>query len=107
MHEGCGTCAQIEINTAKASGISAETLLAVLNQRPEELDDDVRDSFLFTQAVLDDNPAQEELRLRIVERFGDAGLVELGMKISVSRVFPMMTKVLGFASSCSEIEVRT
>ncbi len=107
MHEGCGTCAQIEINMAKASGVSAETLLAVLSQQPEALDDDVRDSFLFTQAVLDDSPAQEALRLRIVERFGDAGLVELGMKISVSRVFPMMTRVLGFASSCSEIEVHT
>ncbi len=105
MHEGCGTCAQIEINMAKASGVSAETLLAVLKHRPEALDDDVRDAYLFTQAVLDDNPSQEKLRLRIVERFGDAGLVELGMKISASRMFPLMTRALGFASSCSEIDV--
>ena len=105
MHEGCGTCAQIEINMAKASGVSEETLLAVLKHRPEALDDDVRDAYLFAKAVLDDNPSQENLRLCIVERFGDVGLVELGMKISASRVFPLMTRALGFASSCTELDV--
>ena len=105
MREGCGNCVQIEVNMARASGVEAETLRAVLEQRPEQLVGDIRDSYLFTQAVLDDSAELEALRLRVVERFGDTGLVELCMKIAASRVFPVMTRALGFASSCSEVEV--
>ena len=105
VHEGCGNCAQIEVNMAIASGVATETVLAILSQRPEQLDEEIRDAYLFTQAILEDSPELEQLRRRIVQRFGDAGLVELGMKISASRVFPLMTRSLGFASSCSEIEV--
>ena len=107
MHEGCGTCAQIEINMAKASGVPTSTLIAVIEQRPDDLEIDVRDSYEFTRAILDDSPTQARHRLRIVEQFGDAGLVELSMKIAVSQVFPLMTRALGFASSCAEIEVPT
>lgn len=105
IYEECGTCTQIEVNMARNRGVSVATLQAVLDQRPEQLEGEARDSYLFTRAVLDTDPAQEQLRLRIVERFGDAGLVELCMKISVSRLFPLMTRALGFAASCSQIQV--
>ena len=104
-HEGCGNCVQIEINMSKADGVSPETLAAVLANRPNDLDDGVRDAYLFTDALLNDGPDQERYRQRIVERFGDRGLVELCLKIAVSRVFPFMTRALGFASSCTTIEV--
>lgn len=106
-HEGCGDCVQIAVNLARLAGVSAETIQAVLERRPEHLNIVIRDVYLFTLAVLQDNPSQEDYRPRIVERFGDAGLVELGMKISASRVFPQMTRALGFASSCSEHSVQS
>ena len=105
IHEGCGNCTQIEINKAKASRVSTETIRAIIKQQPEKLSDEILDCYLFARAILDDAPEQEQLRLRIVERFGDAGLVELCMKIAGSRVFPLMTRALGFASSCTEVQV--
>ena len=104
MAEGCGNCAQIEINLARAAGVDDATLQAIVCRRPQDLDDTLLDVYEFTNAVLRDDARQEPLRLRIVERFGDKGLVELGMKICASRFFPMMTRTLGFSSHCSEFD---
>ena len=104
--EGCGNCVQIEVNMARAAGIDEAILLAVFAGRPQDLDATLRDVYEFTLAVLDDSAQQEPLRIRIVEHFGDRGLVELGMKIAASRMFPMMTRTLGFASRCTEIDMQ-
>ena len=105
MAEGCGNCVQIEINMARAAGVDEAILQAIVTGSPQSLDDKLRDVYEFTRAVLRDNAQQEPLRLRVVEHFGDRGLVELGMKIATSRLFPMMTRTLGFSSSCSEIDI--
>ena len=105
MAEGCGNCVQIEINMARAAGVNEATLQAVAAGCTQDLDDTLQDVYEFTNSVLRDDAQQEPLRLRIVERFGDRGLVELSMKIAVSRLFPMMTRTLGFSSRCSEIDV--
>ena len=105
MAEGCGNCVQIEINMARAAGVDEAILQAIVAGCPQDLDNTLRDVYEFTNSVLLDDAEQEPLRLRIVEHFGDRGLVELGMKIAVSRLFPMMTRTLGFSSSCSEIDV--
>lgn len=105
MAEGCGNCVQIEINMARAAGVDEATLQAIVTRRPQDLDNTLQDVYEFTNAVLRDDAQQEPLRLRIVEHYGDRGLVELGMKIAASRLFPMMTRTLGFSSHCSEIDV--
>ena len=107
MAEGCGNCVQIEINMARAAGVDEKTVQAIVAGRPQDLDDTLRDVYEFTNSVLCDDVQQEPLRLRVVQHFGDRGLVELGMKISASRLFPMMTRTLGFSSRCSEIDVGT
>ena len=105
MAEGCGNCVQIEINMARSAGVGEATLQAIVTGCPQDLDDTLQDVYEFTNSILQDDAQQEPLRLRIVEHFGDRGLVELGMKIAASRLFPMMTRTLGFSSSCSEIDV--
>ncbi len=105
MVEGCGNCVQIEVNMARAAGVDEAILQATVIGCPQDLDDTLRDVYEFTNSVLKDRAEQEPLRLRVVEHFGDRGLVELGMKIAVSRMFPMMTRTLGFSSSCSEIDI--
>lgn len=107
MAEGCGNCVQIEINMARAAGVAEATLQAIVTQHAQDLDETLQDVYAFTDAVLRDDPQQEPLRLRIVKHFGDCGLVELSMKIAASRLFPMMTRTLGFSSRCSEIDVGT
>ena len=104
MAEGCGNCVQIEINMARAAAVDEATLRAAVAQCPEDLDDTLQDVYEFTSAVLSDGAQQEPLRRRIVEHFGDRGLVELSMKIAASRLFPMMTRTLGFSSHCPEID---
>ena len=106
MHERCGNCAQIELNLAEAAGVSREILIAVIEGRISALPDDVRDSVLFTKAVLAQNAEQDDLRRRIVERFGDAGLVELSLRLAISRMLPVMTRALGFSETCADMKIR-
>lgn len=105
LHDGCSDCVQIEINRARAAGVSGDTINAVLGGRLGELGDDVCDVLRFTRAILCNDSAQDEYRRRIVERFGDEGLVELSVRISASRVAPLTVRALGFAAHCPVYDV--
>lgn len=43
---------------------------------------------------------------RLRERYGEEGLVELALAIASARVFPVTKRALGYALSCSKVEVR-
>src|SRR5262245_27489257 len=49
--EDCGTCVQIAVNQAKKVGIPSEQLQAVLDGRPEDLPEELRDAYHFAEAV--------------------------------------------------------
>ena len=100
LHDGCSSCVQIEINRATVAGIGGDKINALLSNRLDRLGDDIRDVVLFTRAVLCNSVLQDDYRRRIVERFGDEGLVELSVRISASRVVPLTVRALGFAAHC-------
>ena len=105
VHDGCSDCAQIEINRARAAGVSGDIINSVLAGRVGELGDDIGDVIRFTRAILCNDSAQDEYRRRIVERFGDEGLVELSVRISTSRVVPITVRALGFAAHCPVYDI--
>ncbi len=105
LHDGCSDCVQVEINRAIAAGVGGDTINAVLAGRLDGLPDDICDVLRFTRAVLCNGPAQDEYRRRIVERFGDAGLVELSVNISACRIAPLTVRALGFAARCPVYDV--
>ena len=45
------------------------------------------------------------LRERLRARYGDEGLIELGMGIASARMFPAFKRTLGFAKSCAMVQV--
>ena len=46
-----------------------------------------------------------EKHIWLRQRYGDQGLIELALAIASSRTFPVTKRVLGFAVSCSQVEV--
>jgi len=104
--EDCGTCVQIGINLAKADGVSAEVLVAVVDRTPDELSAHLRDVYLFTEAVVTSDSAADELRSRIESHYGQAGLVELSLSIASSRFFPIVKRSLGYATSCELVTLK-
>ena len=103
--EDCGTCVQIEVNLARKDGVTAEIIRAVLDNRPENMPDELADVYNFATAVVTKSGAEGNLRERLRERYGEEGLVELALAIAAARVFPVTKRALGYATSCSSVEI--
>jgi alkylhydroperoxidase family enzyme len=104
--EDCGTCVQIEVNLARKEGVPGDVIRAVLNNRPEDLAPELAEVYRFTKAVVEASGEEGELRQRIRERYGEEGLVELALGMAAARVFPVTKRALGFATSCSLVEIK-
>jgi alkylhydroperoxidase family enzyme len=103
--EDCGTCLQIEINLAKRDKISPAIVRACLNSRPDDMSEQLADVYRFTEAVVKRTGDEDIYRERIREMYGEEGLIELAIAIAVCRVFPTTKRALGFAKSCSMVNV--
>jgi alkylhydroperoxidase family enzyme len=105
-HEDCGTCVQIAVNVAAHEGMSASFLEAVLEERTQDLPQDVVLVMDFTKAVLRADGSEEALREGLESRLGPTEVTELCLAIATARVFPTVKRGLGFAKSCSLVSVR-
>ena len=106
-HEDCGTCVQITINMARRDGVPDNVLRALIAGHPDELLDEARDVYLFTDAVVNaDEEIAAPLREQLRARLGEEALVELSFAIAAARVFPTIKRGLGYAASCALVELR-
>lgn len=103
--EDCGTCLQIEVNLARKDGVAEEILRAVLDRAPESLPAGLDDIYRFAEGVVGASGEEDGLRPKIVERWGERGLVELALAIAVARFFPITKRTLGHAKSCRLVEI--
>ncbi|MEX2137965.1 MAG: hypothetical protein WD894_01800 [Pirellulales bacterium] len=102
----CETCVQIAVNQAKKAGVPAELLRGVLDGKPDDLPEELREAYCFAEAVVTANGEEDAWRERIRLRYGDEGLIEMALAIASCRVFPMTKRALGYAVSCSAVAVR-
>lgn len=103
--EDCGTCVQIAVNQALKAGVPAEHVQAVLDNRCEDLPEELREAYRFAEAVVTRNGEEETWRERIRMRHGDEGLIEMALAIASCRVFPITKRALGYAVSCSQTAI--
>lgn len=106
MNEDCGGCVQIEVSLAQRDGLSADILRSVVGRRPSELPEELGDVYLFTECVVQNSGEMEELRGKIRQRYGEAGLIDLAMAISLARTMPTLKRGLGYASTCDVKGIR-
>lgn len=105
LHEDCGTCVQIHLKLARRGGVPPEVLRAVLDRRPDLLPSNLALVYRFTRAVLEEDPAQADLREQVRAHYQDAGVAELALAIAAARYYPQVKKALGFATSCERASV--
>lgn len=106
-HEDCGTCVQITVNLARRDCVPDNLLSALIAGRTEELPDEARDVYLFTNAVVNlDEEKAAPLRERLRACLGEEALIELSFAIAAARVFPTVKRGLGYATSCALVELR-
>lgn len=105
MADDCGSCVQIGVNLSRQAGIDRRTIAAVVDQRPEQLSAELQNVFHFTAAVIQNTLEQDDLRERIKQHYGERGLVEICLAVAFHRTFPTLKRGLGFAKSCSRVNV--
>jgi hypothetical protein len=107
-HEDCGSCLQTTVTLAKRAGVASPLLTAVIAGKPDDLPEEFADLYRFVERVLRASHDEAELREKIRARYaprGDAALSEIALVLCSSRSFPVTKRVLGFATSCSQVKV--
>jgi alkylhydroperoxidase family enzyme len=105
-YEDCGPCVQTVVNLALGDGVPAGTVRAIVERRLATDDPDLDEVYRFATAVAEGSGQEDDLREAMRARYGEAGLVELSLAIVRGRVYPTLKRGLGYATSCSLVEVR-
>lgn len=105
LSEDCGPCTQLGVRMAEAAGVSPTVLRGVLLNDEKMMGSDVALAVRFTRATLAHDPTADELRERIVERWGERALLSLALGIAAVRVFPTVKYALGHGKTCSRVRV--
>lgn len=102
--EDCGACLQLNVRMALENGVSRDTIRACLD-KGEGLSTGLRDIYDFSVSVASNGPLQTELKERVAQSLSKAELLELALSIATVRVFPAIKRTLGYAESCSLVEI--
>lgn len=105
IKEDCGSCAQLAVNMALAAGLETDLIRAILQADINNLPEELRLVMHFTDSVLAHNSAADDLREKILARWGQRGLISIGFAISSYRVYPTLKYALGYGKACSQVIV--
>lgn len=100
----CGPCAQLVIDMALASGVSAQTIRECIDTDGQS-SSSVSLGFRFAQAAITDRPDVEHLREEIRTRSGGKAVIAASFAASAGRVYPVMKRGLGHGSVCQSLEL--
>ncbi len=104
--EDCGPCTQISVDMAAAGGVRPDVLRAILAGDEAAMGEDAALGWRFARASLArDMEAADPLRDEILRRWGDRGLVAIGMAITTARMYPTLKYALGYGKACSRVTV--
>jgi hypothetical protein len=104
--EDCQPCAQVGLDMARQSGVSAEVLRAIVAGDEDAMSDDAALAWRFARAVIaHDELTASPLRREILHRWGSAGLVAVALSITTSRVYPTMKYAMGHGQPIRELKV--
>lgn len=104
-HEDCGPCTQLAVTMAERAGVSPAVLRAMLSDNPSAMPPDVALVWRFTRATLAHDPAADDYRDVIIERWGKRALISLTFAITASRIYPTVKYALGHGKACMRIVV--
>lgn len=104
--EDCGPCTQISVDMAAAAGVKPDVLRAILAGDVAAMGETAALAWRFANASLArDMEACDPLREAIVRRWGEKGLVAIGMALTTARMYPTLKYALGFGKACSRVTV--
>lgn len=104
--EDCGPCTQISVDMAAAGGVKPAVLRAILAGDEAAMGETAALAWRFAKASLArDMETCDPLRDEIVRRWGEKGLVAIGLALTTARMYPTLKYALGYGKACSRITV--
>ena len=103
--EDCGPCTQLATAMAERRGVDPEVLRAILKDDVAAMPDDVALAWRFTKAILAHDPAADDYRAVILERWGPRAVVTLAFAITTARIYPTVKYAMGHGKACTRIVV--
>jgi len=103
--EDCGDCLQLNVRMALENNVSKQVIESVLNGG-SGLPNNLRDLYEFAIRVTAHDSIEKDLKDRINELFDKNALLELALCIATAKVFPAIKRTLGYAKSCSLVEIK-
>ena len=103
--EDCGPCTQLGTAMAERRGVHPDVLRAILTDDLAAMPDDVALAWRFTRAVLAHDPAADDYRAVILERWGPRAVVTLAFAITTARIYPTVKYAMGHGKTCTRIMV--
>ncbi|MDO8380394.1 hypothetical protein [Phenylobacterium sp.] len=106
LAEDCGPCTQISVDMAAAGGVKPAILRAILAGDEAGMGETAALAWRFAQASLArDMEAADPLRDEILRRWGEKGLVAIGLALTTARMYPTLKYALGHGRACSRVTV--
>lgn len=104
-HEDCGPCTQLGVAMAEREGVDPNVLRAVLTDNPDAMTPDAALGWRFARATLAHDPAADDYRAVIVERWGPEAVISLAFAILTSRLYPTIKYAMGHGKACTRVMV--
>lgn len=97
--EDCGECLQLNIKMAQEQEVSENIIHGAINGG-KGLSAELKDIHDF--ALMISNNTRDERLVKLVEsRLNKGQLLELGIAVATTKIFPVLKRALGYAKSCS------
>src|SRR5262249_7886016 len=103
--EDCGPCTQLGTAKAERQGVRPGILRAILTDDVAAMPDGVALAWRFTKAVLAHDPAADDYRAEILERWGPRAVVSLAFAITAARIYPTVKYAMGHGKACTRVVV--
>lgn len=106
LAEDCGPCTQILVDIATEAGVAPPVLRAILVGDEAAMGEAAALAWRFARASLARDMARcDPSRDEIVRRWGEAGLVAIGLSLTKARMYPTLKYALGYGKACSRVTV--
>jgi hypothetical protein len=105
MAGDCGPCVQLVADMGLRQGVPPEAIVAVLEGRFEDLPEDMRLPVEFARALVSRTDDLPELRERMRETHGSAGLVTVAYCVINAGMYPTLKYALGHGHACEKVKV--
>lgn len=104
-YEDCGPCLQMVVTMAARAGVDHGLIRNTLENDKSTLSEEWVVVLAFVQATVENNVNLNEARAAVTELLGERAVTDLALVIASVRVYPMVKRAMGYARSCSKVQI--